>query len=374
VSFEVIKAIAESGDELALATVVDVEGSAPRHPGSKMVVRRAPQGGDPALSVLTGTVGGGKGEARAISLCGECMDTRASRVLTLEFLSTRVEGQDMICGGTSRLILEPLGGPGDPARAPYRLVLDRLERGERSLLVKTLGAAGAPTAVAVLDETGAALTGAVPPAPAGRVARALAGGTAALLREHDLFLDPVFPDDKLLVLGGGYVGQAVAWHASRLGFTVTVADDRAEFSGAGRFPEGVRTLCGPYTQIVEGFPFDAATYVVMVTRGHLTDLECVRAVLKKSWRYAGFIGSHRKGRLFREQLSRDGFDPARIDQLHSPIGLRIGAETPDELAVSILAEMIAARRNAAEPAGTAAPAAVTETSTAPMTEAGGTRG
>jgi len=350
VSLEVIKAIVEGSDELALVTVVDVEGSAPRHPGSKMVVRRAPHGAAPALSVLKGTVGGGKGEARAISLCGECMDARAFRTLTLEFLGNEIEGQDMICGGTSRLIVEPLGGPQDAARAPYRLVLERLGRGERSLLVKTVrtgDADGRPAAVAVLDESGTPLLGTLAGGHGDKVTRALATGTAVLLREHDLFLDPVFPDDKLLVLGGGYVGQAVAWHAVRLGFTVTVADDRPEFSGAGRFPEGVRTLCGAYPRIVEGFPFDAATYVVMVTRGHLTDLECVRAVLRKSWRYAGFIGSHRKGRLFREQLSRDGFDPARIDLLHSPIGLRIGAETPDELAVSILAEMITVRRNLA---------------------------
>ncbi len=339
-SIEVIQAIAESTEELALVTVVDVEGSAPRHPGSRMVVRRGAGGGADggAAAVWKGTVGGGKGEARAIALAGECMSTGIPRMLTLEFLGEQIEGQDMICGGTARLLVEPLED-----RAPYRVALEKLRRGERTLLVKSVGTTPRTT---LLAEHGDVLYGeALAPSMREHAARALATGVAVLLPDKDVFLDPVFPADKLLILGGGYVGRAVAWHAVRLGFSVTVADDRPEFSGAGRFPPGVTTLCGPYTGIVERFPFDAATYVVMVSRGHLTDLECVRAVLNKTWRYAGFIGSSRKARLFREQLSRDGFDPARIDQLHSPIGLGIGAETPEELAVSILAEMITVRRN-----------------------------
>jgi len=246
----------------------------------------------------------------------------------------------------SRLLVEPLDGD----RAPYRLALERLRRGERILFVKPMGSA---SAVAVLDENGAPLYGessygALPPSVGERAAQALRGGTPVLLEEESVFLDPMFPDEKLLVLGGGYVGQAVAWHAVRLGFRVTVADDRKEFSAEGRFPPGVQTLCGPYTGIVEKFPFDAATYVVMVTRGHLTDLECARAVLRRSWRYAGFIGSARKALLLREQLGRDGFDPGKVRALHSPIGLRIGAETPEELAVAILAEIVAVRRSASD--------------------------
>ena len=347
-SLEIIRAIAEGGSDLALVTVIDVQGSAPRHPGSKMIVRRTSAGGaggaPAAPLVVAGTVGGGKGEARAIAEAGECIRTGASRLLTLEFQGTEITGKDMICGGTSRLLVEHLED-----RTPYRLALEKLRSGERTLLVKVLGgaAAGSRGAIraALLDQRGALLYGEVFPSVREHAGRALSRGAAALLQE-EVFLDPLFPDERLLVLGGGYVGQAVAWHAARLGFAVTVADDRAEFSAAGRFPPGTRTLCGPYTHTVEEFRFDSATYVVMVTRGHLTDLECARAVLRKSWRYAGFIGSSRKAGLLREQLTRDGFDPARVGQLHSPIGLRIGAETPEELAVSILAEMIAVRRNA----------------------------
>ena len=106
---------------------------------------------------------------------------------------------------------------------------------------------------------------------------------------------------------------------------------------------------------MRSFPFDSATYVVMVTRGHLTDLECVRALLPRKYRYAGFIGSERKAKLLREQLAADGFEQAKIDALHAPIGLAINAETPAELAVAILAEIVAVRRHAATGAGTIVP-------------------
>jgi xanthine dehydrogenase accessory factor len=336
-SYEIMKALAEGRDDVALVTVIDSRGSVPRHPGSKMLVRRG--------SVLLGTVGGGKGEARAIALAAECVQQKKPGVLTLEFGGTEVQGQDMICGGTCRILIEPILD-----RAPYRIAFEKMAQGERTLVAKILSGTspvpGGTVTAAVLDEKGAPAYSALPPSALKAAGRSLDTGKPAFLEEEGIFFDPVFPEEKLFILGGGYVGQAVAALASRLDFRITVADDRKEFSAAGRFPPGVETLCGPYTGIIEEFPFDSATYVVMVTRGHLTDLECVRAVLKKKYRYAGFIGSARKAALLREQLRSDGYDQARIDGLHAPIGLEIKAETPAELAVAILAELVAVRRNA----------------------------
>ena len=337
-SYEIMQAICESSDDMALVTVLDTNGSVPRHAGSKMLVN--------GHGVYRGTVGGGKGEARAIALARECMEQGSAATLTLEFKGVEVEGQDMICGGTCLILVEALRD-----RGPYRVAFDRLRQGERTLLAKTIGRAsggsGREVTTAVLGENGQLLGSPLPPSTGERAERALHGGTPAYLEEEGIFLDPVFPEEKLLILGGGYVGRAVAFQASGLDFKVTVADDREEFSAAGRFPPGVETRCGSYTEIVQGFPFDAATYVVMVTRGHLTDLECVRALLPRKYRYAGFIGSERKAKLLREQLARDGFEQAKIDALHAPIGLAINAETPAELAVAILAEIVAVRRHAA---------------------------
>ena len=334
-----MRAVSDGSEEMALVTVMDVQGSVPRHAGSKMLVGRG--------GVLLGTVGGGKGEARAITVARECIDRKAAETLTLEFLSTEVEAPDMICGGTCHILVEYLGD-----RAPYRLVYSRLKEGQRSLMAKTLtgsgGGAGLSVSIALMDETGGAVQRSLPAAVQEAGANALQSGKPGFLEQERVFLDPVFPEEKLLILGGGYVGQAVAFQASRLDFRITIGDDREEFSAADRFPPAVETLCGPYTDIVQRFPFDSATYVVMVTRGHLTDLECVRAVLGRPYRYAGFIGSARKAKLLREQLKRDGFPQEKIDGLHAPIGLAIKAETPAELAVAILGEIIAVRRHAAQ--------------------------
>ncbi len=335
-SYEIIKAIASTREELALVTVIDARGSVPRHPGSKMLVRDG--------SVYLGTVGGGKGEARAIATAKECLAGKKTAQLSLEFQGTEVEGQDMICGGTARILVEYVSD-----REPYRIAFNKLEQGERILIAKVLkGTAADPASeitIAVLDEKGLPAYNSLPPSIR-KSAEGFLDTGPAFLEEGSVFFDPVFPEEKLLILGGGYVGQAVAALAARLDFKITVADDREEFSAAGRFPPGVKTLCGNYTEIVNRFPFDSATYAVMVTRGHLTDLECVRAVLKKKYRYAGFIGSDRKAKLLREQLRNDGFAQEKIDGLHAPIGLDIKAETPAELAVAIMAQLVAVRRNA----------------------------
>jgi xanthine dehydrogenase accessory factor len=336
-SDKIITAISESGGESALITVMEVRGSVPRHAGSKMLVRRNAES--------LGTVGGGKGEARAIAIARECIEQKRADMITLEFQGLEVEGQDMICGGSCLLLVEYIAD-----REPYRIAFAGLQRGERTLFAKTLhrAAGGKPLSVTVtvLDEKGAPLYNSLPSSARKNAERSLQSGTPEFREEEGVFFDPVFPEEKLLILGGGYVGQAVALQASRLDFRISVGDDRPEFCSAERFPPEVQTLCGSYTEIVRSFPFNSATYVVMVTRGHLTDLECVRAVLTRPYRYAGLMGSARKVKLFREQLRSDGFPQEKIDGLHAPVGIAIKAETPEELAVAILGEIIAVRRHA----------------------------
>ena len=335
-SYEIMKEIAGGRAPAALVTIIDVRGSVPRHPGTKMLVR--------ADAAVLGTVGGARGEAAAIAAAHECIQRRRSVLLTVEMQGTEAVGQEMICGGTNRMLIEYIGD----ARL-YRDAFERLRRGERVLFVKridmTPGAEATTVAASLFDESGAPAAGTVPH-DAETLARCLRTAKPVFVEEEGLFYDPAFPDEKLLILGGGHVGRALAGFAAALDFTVTVADDRQEFASPDRFPPSVATLCGGYEKILRDFPFDAATYVVIVTRGHLYDLACVRAVLGRRCRYAGFIGSARKTKLLLEQVRSEGFPAEKIEALHAPIGVDIRAETPEEIAVSILGEMIAVRRNA----------------------------
>jgi xanthine dehydrogenase accessory factor len=228
------------------------------------------------------------------------------------------------------------------SKAPYAAARALLLKGERALLVKRLSTGEA----AVLDGGGNCLHGSMPGFDPALLAQALETGHPLLAEDADLFCQPLLPREKLLILGGGHVGRCLAGLAPGLGFAVTVGDDREAFLEPGRFPAEVATLGGSFTEIVGRFPFDASTYVAIVSRGHLCDLECVRAVLGRPYRYAGFMGSRRKTRLILDQVLADGHDPREVDALFAPIGLEVGAETPEELAVAIAAELIAVRRNA----------------------------
>lgn len=336
-SYEIFTALARSQGDTALVTVIDVQGSVPRHPGSKMLVR--------STGAILGTVGGGKGEASAIELAVQSIARKRSDALTVEMQGTEAEGDDMVCGGTCRLLVEYVADT-----MPYAMLLQRLQKGEKVLLVKKLEgpAEGTPAAVliAVHDEGGAHLQGADAQPDKDTAARCLRTGQPAFSREAGLFYDPIFPDEKLLILGGGHVGRSVAVMATELDFKVTIADDRKALLAPERFPPGVKTICGSYADVAREFPLDSASYVVIVTRGKASDLECIRAILRRTFRYAGFIGSTRKAKILLDQLREDGFPQEKVAAVHSPIGLDIKAETPAEIAVSILAELVAVRRNA----------------------------
>ena len=328
-TLELLATIADHPGPLCLCTVMRVSGSAPRHAGSKMLV-------GPAGRIL-GSVGGGRGEALVLAACQEVLAPGVPpRVLDLDMQGLDIQGPHMVCGGRSRILVERLDG-----RQPYAQALDRLARGEAAVLVKALEGGG----TAVADGSGAWVGEGLRAARPDVLQEVLDSGRAHLAEAEGLLYDPLRPPDKLLILGGGHVGQALAALAPTLGFQVTVGDDRPEYLAPARFPAAVATLGGTFTEIVGRYPFDPATFVVIVTRGHLADLECVRAVLRQPYRYAGFMGSRRKARLILEQVAAEGFDPAKVEALHAPIGLEIGAETPAELAVALAAELVAARRH-----------------------------
>jgi len=187
-------------------------------------------------------------------------------------------------------------------------------------------------------------------------ARALAGSCEPLLLSFDLaadagmacggrmdvLLEPVFVAALAVVIGGGHCGQAIAAAAKQAGFRVTVVDDREDMVTVERFPTAERRLVGG-PEVLGDLGIGAESFVVVVTRGHRFDQEWIRAVLPLGPRYLGMIGSGEKVRASFDDLARAGFPAEAIGAIHAPIGLDIGAETPDEIAVSVVAEMIAVK-------------------------------
>jgi xanthine dehydrogenase accessory factor len=148
----------------------------------------------------------------------------------------------------------------------------------------------------------------------------------------------------LLIIGAGHVGKALATIGNICGFSVEIVDDRPEYASAERFPEADRITCGRFDEVLNGYPIGENSYVVCVTRGHKHDETSLRLVAASAAAYVGMIGSKRRVGAVLQHLIEEGLDRAAVERVHTPIGLDIGAETPEEIAVSIMAEIIRVRR------------------------------
>lgn len=157
-------------------------------------------------------------------------------------------------------------------------------------------------------------------------------------------VEPLIGEEKLFIFGGGHISQALAEFASRLDFAVTVTDDRPQFANAQRFPTASRVLAAPFEEQFDQLDVDAASSIVIVTRGHSHDELCMEHALRTPARYIALIGSRTKVAVFRKNLQAKGFSREQLDRVICPAGLAIGAETPEEIAISVVAQLVAMRR------------------------------
>lgn len=158
-----------------------------------------------------------------------------------------------------------------------------------------------------------------------------------------LFFDVLSAEARLLVCGAGHIALSLARFARELGFAVTVLDDRPDFAHPSRFP-GSEVVAEEFVPALQRMSLGSTTYVVVITRGHEHDSECLAEVLRKETAYVGLIGSRRRVKFVLELLQREGIPQERLAQVFSPIGLPIGAESPEEIALSIAAELVSVRR------------------------------
>lgn len=178
--------------------------------------------------------------------------------------------------------------------------------------------------------------------------RSVTAGEPAALRfqaDGQTYTRSFLPPERLLILGGGHIVRPLCRFASELDFDVTVTDDRPEFANHERFPEAAAVLCDSFPNAIRHFSVSRGDYVAIVTRGHRYDADCLRTILPGVFpKYLGMIGSRRRVGELRKLLEEEGFSRDLLEQLHAPIGVEIGALTVKEIAISIVAELIQARR------------------------------
>lgn len=160
----------------------------------------------------------------------------------------------------------------------------------------------------------------------------------------EIFLEPIMSDPRLVILGAGHLGQALAAIGHLVGFQVVVYDDREQYANRERFPQAREILVGPFDSLNDRVSVDPQSFVVVVTRGHQHDLAATEQVIRTPARYVGLVGSRRKIKMIVEELLNRGHAPEVFDRLYAPIGLDIGSDTPEEIAVSVVAELIALRK------------------------------
>jgi xanthine dehydrogenase accessory factor len=159
-----------------------------------------------------------------------------------------------------------------------------------------------------------------------------------------VYIEPVIPDPDLVILGAGHVGKALSKLAGFAGFRVTVTDDRAEHANRENIPDADNILVAGFQDVFSHIMPGRGTYIVIATRGHNHDLEALRAALRTEAQYIGLLGSRRKKALLYKTLEGEGFAKEALNRIITPVGLDIGSVTPEEIAISILAQIIMVRR------------------------------
>lgn len=162
----------------------------------------------------------------------------------------------------------------------------------------------------------------------------------------DIFVEPILPQPRALIFGAGHISKSLSKVASLAGFATCVIDDRESYANRERFPEADEVLAGEYEELFPRLAVNEGSYLIIVTRGHRDDLRVLRWAAATPARYVAMIGSKRKVITVVKELEQEGVPREALERIHAPMGLEIGAVTPEEIAVSVVAEMIAVRRNA----------------------------
>ncbi|HWR41316.1 MAG TPA: XdhC family protein [Patescibacteria group bacterium] len=331
----------KNGENVVLVTLFDRTGSAPRTSGAKMAVKSSGE--------IIGTVGGGRLEGDAIRMAQSLFVSRQSLIQSFDLTGTDVAAMDMICGGKGELLLDFLDAAAENNRQVYETAASVLAGKEKAWLVTRLGKneAGEPSRDQCVIRPDGTMTGVMHCDPY-ILEKMIAGPAkiaihAEVVSDQRFLVEPLRPTATVYIFGAGHLSRRIAPLSETVGFRAVVLDDRAEYANRQRFPDVEQVAVIESFDQLPSLPFDENSYLVIVTRGHLYDRVILEQVLNTPAAYIGMIGSRSKRDKVFGELTRQGCDKERLARVYAPIGTNIGAETPEELAVSIVGELIQVR-------------------------------
>ncbi len=385
----------ERGETVAMATIVKRKGSVPREVGAKMLVHR---GGK-----ISGTVGGGCGEAEVWRSALNVIDTQHPQMVQVDLTEEIAMESQGVCGGIFDVFVQPWYNrpydrllPNQPSMQDFAHAINEALEGERAVALATIIAGSGTWRPSIgqqmlIHEDGKTFgTLSLPDAPAG--AKDLKGGSLAdqsavggdksaptvhgsmnwpstfpiqlvesalkaitAGKPHvekvpgpantwvEIFIEPFIPPPVLLIAGAGHIAAPLAALGQLMNFSVSVTDDRASFANRERFPTAKQLLVGDIETTLKNYPITPRTHIVLVTRAHAHDVHGLRAVIDSPAAYIGMIGSQRRVWAVFKLLHEEGFPAEKLARVRAPIGLDLGGSTPEEIALCIMAEIIMLR-------------------------------
>lgn len=298
-----------------------------------------------------GTLGGGCVEAEVKRRALRLLDDGQTELLTFNLDSDYGWDDGLICGGRMKMLVDPIRP--DSNLTYYHKLLEVVASGAGCTEAVVLDSDAADCRAAerfLLDESGQLLaaTQATLPNSISQHLRPLSQRPRPYVLGGISFL-PHLHRCRLIIVGAGHVGQKVADLASEVGFDIWVVDDREQYCNPDRFPQAKRLIVGEIESSLTGLEIDHNTYCLIITRGHQHDEEALCHLAETPARYVGLIGSHRKIKMIFEDLLREGISREALTRVFAPLGIDIGSQTVPEIAVSIVAELIAHRNLGALP-------------------------
>lgn len=290
----------------------------------------------------TGTIGGGILEAQVKQLTAEVFEHHQASINSYQFSGKDAAAMDAICGGQVEVLVEWVD-PGDSETARiiqglYNAILNHY----KTWLVTFLPCADPTTTHALVNPDGSVL-GRLKIQSVEEVLAIRQPGVVEL-DQYKAMIEPIGVGGTAYIMGAGHVSQSLAEFTKAVGFWTVVLDDRAEYANRERFRTADEIIVlDSFSDVVGNLQIDRDSFIVIVTRGHLDDLTVLAQVLKSEAGYIGMIGSRRKCELTFQELRKLGFSETDIQRVHAPIGIPISAETPEEIGISIVAEMIQVR-------------------------------
>jgi xanthine dehydrogenase accessory factor len=338
----------ERGEQLALATIVSVRGSTYRRPGARLLVRRDGES--------VGNISGGCLEGDVERIGREVMASGKPRLALFDLTADgdAVWGYGLGCNGAMELLIEPA----EHAAASADALRTAVEQERRCCLVTVIesGVSGVEPGARLLIHDDRRVEGTIGgdlgEEVQGLARAALDEGTSRVERlatnagELRMFVEVIQPPPRLLVCGAGHDAIPLVASVARLGWRVVVVDPREQFLTRERFPAAAALLDPPPAELVRAVPVDGRTYAVVMTHNYLRDMEYLRALLDGDAPYIGVLGPRRRTDQLLRELAEQGVVPSDEvrARIHAPAGLDIGADTPEEIAASIVAELLAVQR------------------------------